>query len=59
MVGPVHEELDEAVVFQDCQAGFPLAPVDQDLTLQIMADLSCGTRGATARPAPACRSTLG
>ena len=36
MVGPVHQQLDQTVVFQDGHAGFPLAPVDQDLALQVM-----------------------
>ena len=34
VIGPVDQELDQPVVFQDGHAGFPLAPVDQDLTLQ-------------------------
>jgi hypothetical protein len=34
VVGAVYQELDQSVVFQDGHAGFPLAPVDQDFTLQ-------------------------
>ena len=41
MVRPVDQQLDQAVVFQDSHAGFPLAPVDQDLALQVI-DLSRG-----------------
>jgi hypothetical protein len=34
VVGPIDQELDQPIVFQDGHAGFPLAPVDQDLALQ-------------------------
>ena len=34
MVGAIDEELDQPIVFEDGHAGFPLAPVDQDLALQ-------------------------
>jgi hypothetical protein len=42
MVGAVDEKLDEAVVFQDRHAGFPLASVDQDLALQVMTSATVG-----------------
>ena len=44
MVGAVDEKLDEAVVFQDRHAGFPLASVDQDLALQVMTSATVGRR---------------
>ena len=34
MVGAVHQQLDQPIVFQDGHAGLPLAPIDQDLALQ-------------------------
>ena len=36
VVGTIHQQLYQAVVFQDRHAGFPLASVDQDLALQMM-----------------------
>ena len=36
MVRPVHQELDQTIVFEDGHAGFPLAPVDQDLAFQML-----------------------
>ncbi len=35
VVWPIHQELYQSVIFQDGHAGFPLAPIDQDLTLQL------------------------
>jgi hypothetical protein len=35
VVGAIHQQLHQAVVFQDRHAGLPLAPVDQDFTLQV------------------------
>ena len=35
VVGTVHQQLHQSVVFQDGHAGLPLAPVDQDLALQV------------------------
>jgi hypothetical protein len=35
MVGAVHQQLNQSIVFQDGHPGFPLAPVDQDLALQV------------------------
>jgi hypothetical protein len=35
VVGTIHEQLYESVIFQDGHAGFALASVDQDLTLQV------------------------
>ena len=42
MVGTVDQQLDQPVVFQDRHAGFPLAPVDQDLALQVMTSATAG-----------------
>jgi len=35
VVGAVYQELHQSIVFQDRHPGFPLASVDQDLTLQV------------------------
>jgi hypothetical protein len=35
MVGAVHQQLYQSIIFQDGHTGFPLTPVDQDLTLQL------------------------
>jgi hypothetical protein len=35
VVGTVHQQFDQPIVFQDSNAGFPLASVDQDFTLQM------------------------
>jgi hypothetical protein len=35
MVRAIDQQLYQSIVFQDGHAGFPLAPVDQDLALQI------------------------
>ncbi len=40
VVGTVHQQFDQPIVFQDCHARFPLASIDQDFTLQY--DLSRG-----------------
>jgi hypothetical protein len=34
MIGTIHQQLYQPVVFQDGHAGLPLAPIDQDLALQ-------------------------
>jgi hypothetical protein len=34
VVGTIHQQLYQTVVFQDGHAGFPLASIDQDLALQ-------------------------
>src|SRR3954463_248520 len=35
VVGTIHQQLNQAIVFQDSHAGLALAPVDQDFTLQM------------------------
>jgi hypothetical protein len=50
MIGTVDQQLYQPVVFQDSHSGFPLASIDQDLTLQIY-DLSCRRRRETRVPA--------
>ena len=35
VVRPVYQQLHQSIVFQDRHTGFPLAPIDQDLTLQV------------------------
>ena len=57
VVGAVDQQLDQTVVFQDGHAGFPLAPVDQDLALQVMTSAAAGA--STTRSAAGRRSTLG
>ena len=52
VVGAIHQQLDQPVVLQDRHAGFPLAPVDQDLALQ-----ACSTSARTEpRPRPGSQS---
>jgi hypothetical protein len=34
MVGTIYQQLYQPIVFQDGHAGFALAPIDQDFTLQ-------------------------
>ena len=57
MVRAVHEQLHQTVVLQDGHAGFPLAPVDQDLALQVMTSAAAERSGA--HPASGRRGTLG
>ena len=53
MVGAVDQQLDQTVVFEDGHAGFPLAPVDQDLALQIRTSAAAERRpGASANRPP-------
>ena len=49
VVGAVDQQLDQAVVFQDRHAGFPLAPVDQDLALQVMTSATVGAPSTRSR----------
>jgi hypothetical protein len=35
VIGTIHQQLYESVIFQDGHASFALASVDQDLTLQV------------------------
>ena len=51
VVGAVDEQLDQTVVLQDGHAGFPLAPVDQDLALQVcLSPAGAGQRGRRRCP---------
>ena len=55
VVRPVDEQLDQTVVFQDGHAGFPLAPVDQDLALQVMPSAAAERRPCAPHPNAAAR----
>jgi len=55
MVGPIDEKLDQAVVFEDGQAGFPLAPVDENLALQLMTSAAAERHHALPHPIAAAR----
>jgi hypothetical protein len=35
VVGAIYQQLYQPIVFQDSEAGFPLASIDQDFTLQM------------------------
>jgi hypothetical protein len=59
VVGPVHEQLYQTVVFQDGHAGFPLAPVDQDLALQVMPSAAAERHPHTPHPVVAARWEVG
>ena len=50
MIRTIHEQLHQTVVFQDGHAGFPLAPVDQDLTLQAFLPRQGWRRNTNAPP---------
>jgi hypothetical protein len=62
VIGPVHQQFYQPIVFQDGHAGFPLAPIDQDFTLQcdLSRPLGIKTRSSAGLPTTvrgACRGS--
>jgi len=42
VIGTVDQQLDQPIIFQDGHASFPLAPIDQDFTLQMRPSAAAG-----------------
>jgi hypothetical protein len=48
VIGTIHQQFDQPIIFQDGHAGFALASIDQDFTLQVRPQppAGCGTENA-------------